>query len=136
MSCAAIRASAKSISARPIMADALLELRDVRAGYGEAVVLDGVSIALAANGSLAVLGRNGVGKTTLLLTMMGLVKLARGSVWFAGRDISLLPPHRRAQLGLGWVPQERDIFPSLTVEENLTVAARPGRWDIEAVYGL
>ena len=130
MSCAAIRASAKSISARPVMADALLELRDVRAGYGEAVVLDGVSIALAANGSLAVLGRNGVGKTTLLLTMMGFVRLARGSVWFAGRDISRLPPHRRAQLGLGWVPQERDIFPSLTVEENLTVAARPGRWDI------
>ena len=118
------------------MADALLELRDVRAGYGEAVVLDGVSIALAANGSLAVLGRNGVGKTTLLLTMMGFVRLARGSVWFAGRDISRLPPHRRAQLGLGWVPQERDIFPSLTVEENLTVAARPGRWDIAAVYGL
>ena len=66
------------------MADALLELRDVRASYGEAVVLDGVSIALAANGSLAVLGRNGVGKTTLLLTMMGFVRLARGSVWFAG----------------------------------------------------
>ena len=92
---------------------------------------------MPANGSLAVLGRNGVGKTTLLLTVMGFVKLARGSVRLARpRTSRALPPHRRAQLGLGWVPQERDIFPSLTVEENLTVAARPGRWDLAAVYGL
>ena len=117
------------------MPEPLLEFREVRAGYGEAVVLDGVSIALPANGSLAVLGRNGVGKTTLLLTAMGFVKLARGSIWLNGRDISRLPPHKRVQLGLGWVPQERDVFPSLTVEENLTVAARPGRWDLESVYG-
>jgi branched-chain amino acid transport system ATP-binding protein len=118
------------------MPEHLLELRDVRAGYGEAIVLDGVSLALPANGSLAVLGRNGVGKTTLLLTAMGFIKLARGSVWLGGQDISHLPPHKRAQLGLGWVPQEREIFPSLTVEENLTVAARPGRWDLDAVYDL
>jgi branched-chain amino acid transport system ATP-binding protein len=118
------------------MAEALLELRDVRAGYGDAVVLDNVSLSLPAGGSLAVLGRNGVGKTTLLLTMMGIVNLLRGSVWLSGTDISRLPPHKRAHLGLGWVPQEREIFPSLTVEENLTVAARSGRWDLGAVYGL
>jgi branched-chain amino acid transport system ATP-binding protein len=118
------------------MAEPLLELADVRAGYGEAIVLDGVSLALPENGSLAVLGRNGVGKTTLLLTVIGFVRLARGSVRLGGRDISHLAPHKRAELGLGWVPQERDIFPSLTVEENLTVAARPGRWDIAAAYGL
>jgi branched-chain amino acid transport system ATP-binding protein len=118
------------------MVDALVELRDVRAGYGEAVVLDGVSITLPANGSLAVLGRNGVGKTTLLLSIMGFVRLSRGSVWFNGRDVSRLPPHKRAQLGIGWVPQERDIFSSLTVEENLTVAARPGHWNMAGVYGL
>jgi branched-chain amino acid transport system ATP-binding protein len=118
------------------MPEPLLELRDVRSGYGEAVVLDDVSIALAARGSLAVLGRNGVGKTTLLLTIMGFVPLARGAVRLRGEDISRLPPHRRAHLGLGWVPQAREIFPSLTVEENLTVAARPGRWDLAAVHRL
>jgi branched-chain amino acid transport system ATP-binding protein len=118
------------------MAEPLLELRDVRAGYGEAIVLDGISLELPANGSLAVLGRNGVGKTTLLLTAMGFVRLARGSVRLGSRDVSHMPPHRRAQLGLGWIPQERDIFPSLSVEENLTVAARRGRWDIAAVYRL
>ena len=118
------------------MPEPLLELDDVRSGYGEAVVLDGVSISLPARGSLAVLGRNGTGKTTLLLTIMGFVPLARGSIRFRGRDISRLAPHLRARLGLGWVPQERDIFPSLTVEENLLVAARPGRWDLAAAYAL
>src|SRR5690606_30546329 len=136
MSSAATPACARSISGRRTMAEMVLELRDVRAGYGEAVVLDGVTFSVPANGSLAVLGRNGVGKTTLLLTAMGYVDLARGSVWLDGRDISHLPPHRRARLGLGWVPQERDIFPSLTVEENLTVSMRPGRWDMQAVYDL
>ncbi|MBN9065129.1 MAG: ABC transporter ATP-binding protein [Rhizobiales bacterium] len=118
------------------MAEPLLELRDVRAGYGEAVVLDGVSITIPQNGSLALLGRNGVGKTTLLLTVMGFVRVSRGSLWFKGHDISRLPPHKRARLGIGWVPQERDIFPSLTVEENLTVAARPGHWSLEDMYRL
>jgi branched-chain amino acid transport system ATP-binding protein len=127
--------SAKSIWATR-MADALFEMRDVRAGYGEAVVLDGVSLSLPPNGSLAVLGRNGVGKTTLLLTAMGFVPTARGSIWLNGADVSNLPPHKRAHLGLGWVPQERDIFPSLTVEENLTVAARNGRWDLDSVFAL
>lgn len=118
------------------MAEALLEFRDVRAGYGEAVVLDNVSFSLSEGGSMAVLGRNGVGKTTLFLTAMGFVRLARGSVSYKGQDISRVASHKRARLGVGWVPQERDIFPSLTVEENLTVAARPGRWDLNAVYGL
>jgi branched-chain amino acid transport system ATP-binding protein len=118
------------------MSEPLLEFRDVRSGYGEAVVLDGVSFALPENGSLALLGRNGVGKTTMLLTAMGFVTLARGSIHLNGRDISRMPAHKRSLAGIGWVPQEREIFPSLTVEENLTVAGRPGRWDLEAIYSL
>lgn len=118
------------------MAEPLLEFRDVRSGYGEAVVLDGISLTLPANGSLALLGRNGVGKTTLLLTAMGFVSAARGSIHWRGTDISRLAPHKRARLGLGWVAQERDIFPSLSVEENLTVIARPGRWNLTAIYAL
>jgi branched-chain amino acid transport system ATP-binding protein len=114
----------------------LLELRGVRAGYGDAVVLDDISLEIAKNGSLAVLGRNGVGKSTLLLTIMGYTNLHKGRVFFQEKDITTLPPHKRAQLGLGWVAQEREIFPSLTLEENLTVAARPGRWGLAAVYEL
>ena len=118
------------------MAEPLLALEDVRAGYGDAVVLDGISFDVAEQGSLAVLGRNGVGKSTLLLTIMGYTQLARGRIAWRGRDITREAPHRRALDGLGWVAQEREIFPSLSVEENLTVAARPGRWDLTAVYGL
>ncbi|MGH8690023.1 MAG: ABC transporter ATP-binding protein [Burkholderiales bacterium] len=114
----------------------LLELKGVRAGYGDAVVLDGIALEVPKNGSLAVLGRNGVGKSTLLLTIMGYTRLHFGSISFQGTDITALPSHRRAQLGLGWVAQEREIFPSLTLEENLTVAARPGRWGLAAVYEL
>ena len=114
----------------------LLELKGLTAGYGEAVVLEDVSLALEQNGSLAVLGRNGVGKSTLLLTVMGYTRVHRGAILFQGRDITALAAHRRAQLGIGWVAQEREIFPSLTLEENLTVAARPGRWDLAAVYTL
>jgi branched-chain amino acid transport system ATP-binding protein len=114
----------------------LLELKDVRAGYGDAVVLDGVSFAVPENGSLAVLGRNGVGKSTLLMTIMGMTRLFRGEILFQGNSISSMPAHQRARLGLGWVAQEREIFPSLSVEENLTVAARPGRWDLASVYRL
>ncbi len=114
----------------------LLELKGVRAGYGEAVVLEDVALELPENGSLAVLGRNGVGKSTLLLTVMGYTRLHAGKIRFKGTDISALPPHRRAQLGLGWVAQEREIFPSLTLEENLTVAARPGAWSLKKVFGL
>jgi len=114
----------------------MLELREVRAGYGDAVVLEGISLALADGGTLALLGRNGVGKSTLLLTVMGYTRLHRGAVLWHGDDISRLPPHRRARLGIGWVAQEREIFPSLTVEENLTVAARPGEWTLARVYTL
>ena len=114
----------------------LLELREVRAGYGDAVVLDGVSLEIPEQGSLAVLGRNGVGKSTLLMTVMGYTRLHKGTILWKGEDISALPPHRRALRGLGWVPQEREIFPSLTLEENLTVAARPGRWNLSADYEL
>jgi branched-chain amino acid transport system ATP-binding protein len=116
--------------------DSLLELSGVRAGYGDAVVLDDVSLAVPRSGSLAVLGRNGVGKSTLLLTIMGYTRLHHGTVSFAGEDITALPPHQRAQLGIGWVAQEREVFPSLSLEENLTVAARPGRWGLDAVYDL
>jgi branched-chain amino acid transport system ATP-binding protein len=115
---------------------ATLELRGVRAGYGDAVVLDDVSLEVPENGSLAVLGRNGVGKSTLLLTIMGLTRMTRGEILFQGKALSALAPHRRARLGLGWVAQEREIFPSLTVEENLTVAARPGTWTVGGVYEL
>jgi branched-chain amino acid transport system ATP-binding protein len=114
----------------------LLELKDVRAGYGDAVVLDGVSLEVGERGSLAILGRNGVGKSTLLLTIMGYTNLMKGSVRWQGGDISRLAPHRRARLGIGWVAQEREIFPSLSVEENLTVAARPGAWGLKKIYDL
>src|SRR6266705_3502716 len=124
------------ISARQTMAEPLLRLEGVRAGYGEAVVLDDVSLEVPEHGSLAVLGRNGVGKTTLLLTIMGYTRLMRGTILWRGADISAAPPHERARKGLGWVAQEREIFPSLTVEENLTVASRPGRWDLRPVYEL
>ena len=118
------------------MAEVLLELDDVRAGYGEAIVLDGISLEVPEHGSLAVLGRNGVGKSTLILTIMGFTQVKLGKVTWRGADITRLSPHRRANAGLGWVAQEREIFPSLTLEENLTVASRPGRWDLAAVYDL
>jgi branched-chain amino acid transport system ATP-binding protein len=118
------------------MAEPLLALDEVRAGYGRAVVLDGISLAVPEGGSLAILGRNGVGKTTLLLTVMGYTDIQRGQVRWKGRPITRMQPHLRARAGIGWVAQEREIFPSLSVEENLTVAARPGRWDLAAVYRL
>jgi branched-chain amino acid transport system ATP-binding protein len=111
-----------------------LTLDAVRAGYGRTVVLDGVSLSLRGGATLAVLGRNGVGKTTLLATIMGHTRLRGGSIRFAGREISGLPAYRRARLGIGFVPQEREIFPSLTVEENLLVAARPGPWALARIY--
>jgi branched-chain amino acid transport system ATP-binding protein len=118
------------------MAEPLLALSEVRAGYGDAVILDGVSLEIPEHGSLAVLGRNGVGKSTLLLTLMGFTRLHAGRILWKGQDIASLAPHERALLGLGWVAQEREIFPSLTIEENLTVAARAGPWDLKKVYGL
>jgi branched-chain amino acid transport system ATP-binding protein len=111
-----------------------LTLDQVRAGYGRTVVLDGVSLSLRSGSTLAVLGRNGVGKTTLLSTIMGHTTLHGGTIRFRGEDITALPSHARCRGGIGFVPQEREIFPSLTLEENLTVAARPGRWTLERVY--
>jgi len=118
------------------MAEPLLKLERVSAGYGPSQVLHEVSFELPEHGSLAVLGRNGVGKSTLLLTIMGYTQLRGGRLWWRGNDISRLAPHRRAAGGIGWVAQEREIFPSLTVEENLTVAARPGSWGLPAVFKL
>ena len=118
------------------LAEPLLSFKNVRAGYGEAVVLDDITFEIPERGSLAVLGRNGVGKSTLLLTLMGFTQLRRGSIAWRGTDITRMAPHRRAQAGIGWVAQEREIFANLSVEENLTVASRPGRWDLGAVFEL
>jgi branched-chain amino acid transport system ATP-binding protein len=114
----------------------LLALSDIRAGYGAGVVLDGVSFELPQHGSLGVLGRNGVGKSTLILTIMGYTQVGRGRILWRGEDITSNAPHRRARAGIGWVAQEREIFSTLTVEENLTVASREGRWNLAAVYDL
>jgi branched-chain amino acid transport system ATP-binding protein len=118
------------------MAEPLLSLHDVRAGYGAGIVLDGVSLDLPEHGSLAVLGRNGVGKSTLILTIMGYTQIGRGRVLWRGENITGYAPHRRARAGIGWVAQEREIFSTLTVEENLTVASNVGRWDLSAIYDL
>jgi branched-chain amino acid transport system ATP-binding protein len=114
----------------------LLRLEAVQAGYGDAVVLEDVALELEAGGSLAILGRNGAGKTTLLLTIMGFTRLRAGQVRLYGADISGAPTHRRARAGLGWVPQERWVFPSLTVEEHLIAVARPGPWNAARVFEL
>jgi branched-chain amino acid transport system ATP-binding protein len=114
----------------------LLRVEGLSAGYGDAVVLEGIAFALEEGDSLALLGRNGMGKTTLLSTLMGATRRHAGSIRHRGRDLAAVPAHGRAALGLGWVPQERDIFASLTVAENLTVSARPGPWDLRRVYGL
>ena len=114
----------------------VLKLTGVRAGYGETVVLEDIEFTLPERGALAVLGRNGVGKTTLLATVMGLTTFHAGGIEYRGRPIERLPVHERSRLGLGYVPQEREIFPSLSVEENLIVAARPGRWSLARVYDL
>jgi branched-chain amino acid transport system ATP-binding protein len=110
------------------MSDALLRVEGLTAGYGDAIILEQVSLGLAGPGGLALLGRNGVGKTTLIATLMGLTRVRGGSIFFQGRDATRWAPHRRARAGMAWVPQEREIFPSLTVAENLTVTARPGPW--------
>ena len=120
----------------------LLELDHVRAGYGDATILEDITLTLAEGECLAILGRNGTGKTTLMLTLIGHARQQAGTIRFAGQDLARLPPYARARAGLGWTPQERDIFPSLTVEENLRVAARPARpdrpyaIDLPAIYTL
>jgi branched-chain amino acid transport system ATP-binding protein len=116
-------------------ADAL-ELRHVSAGYGETVVLEDIDLALAKGESISVIGRNGVGKSTLLATVMGHTTLHKGEVALAGQSLVRVPVYRRATMGLGFVPQEREIFPSLSVRENLDVGARPGHWTKERVFEL
>jgi branched-chain amino acid transport system ATP-binding protein len=112
----------------------LLELENVTAGYGDSVVLDGVSLAMAEGDALAVLGRNGVGKTTLLVTVMGLTQVRRGALRWRGGDLGGRPTFQRARAGIGWVPQERLVFRSLTVHEHLTSVARPGPWNPARIY--
>ena len=114
----------------------LLAVDGVTAGSGASVVLEDVSLALEEGDSVALLGRNGVGKTTVLATLMGLTRVHRGSLRFRGGDLAKLPTHRRAQSGLGWVPQERYMWPSLTIDEHLTAVARPGRWTLRRIYEI
>ncbi|MEW5422213.1 ABC transporter ATP-binding protein [Amorphus sp. 3PC139-8] len=114
----------------------LLRVENLVAGYGAAVVLSGVSFSLEEGKSLALLGRNGTGKTTLINSLVGVTTYKSGRIVFAGNDIARTAVEARAKLGIGWVPQERNIFRSLTVEENLTATARPGAWTLERVYTL
>ncbi len=115
---------------------AVLELEDVAAGYGETVVIEEVTLRLGRGESISVIGRNGVGKTTLLATIMGHTALHGGAITLDGKDLSRVPVYRRAHAGVGYVPQEREIFPSLSVRENLYIGARPGRWDDKAIFEL
>src|SRR5262245_14443878 len=114
----------------------VLSIDGLSAGYGEAVVLRDISLKLPEGQSLAVLGRNGMGKTTLINSIIGVTRYRGGSISLDGRDITALRPEQRAHAGIGWVPQERNIFKSLTVEENLTAIARPGAWTVDKVYAL
>jgi len=114
----------------------LLAVDGLEAGYGDGIVLENVSLAIDEGDSLALLGRNGMGKTTLLVTLMGLTRMRAGTLRWRGKDLAALPTHRRSQSGIGWVPQERFMFPSLTVEEHLTAVARPGPWNVARVYEI
>src|SRR5690242_2149523 len=125
-----------AVTMEAVVAERTLELDRVRAGYGETVVLEDIRLALGGSETVSIIGRNGVGKTTLLATIMGHTTLHSGRVSMHGKDISALATYRRVAAGLGYVPQEREIFPSLTLRENLEVAARPGTWTMETVYEL
>ena len=114
----------------------LLRVDGLCAGYGEAVVLHDISLTLAEGETLALLGRNGVGKTTFIDTLAGATRLHSGRIFLAGSALHGMPPYLRAQAGIGWVPQERNIFKSLSVHENLTSVARPGHWNPARVYEL
>jgi len=111
-------------------------LQDVAAGYGEAVVVSGISLTVAPGEALAVLGRNGAGKTTLINTIVGVTRRFAGSIAIADSDMTTATPDARARAGIGWVPQERNVFRSLSVEENLTAVVRPGAWTVARVYAL
>ena len=114
----------------------LLRVEQLSAGYGEAVVLHDVSLALDEGKTLALLGRNGTGKTTLIDTLAGATRQHGGSIALGGKALHKLAAHERAAAGIGWVPQERNIFKSLTVHENLTAVQRPGKWDPAGVYEM
>src|SRR5215208_2340827 len=114
----------------------LLEVDNLSAGYGQAVIIDRVSLSLPAGETMALLGRNGTGKTTLINTLAGATRQHGGAIRLGGIELHKLPSHERAAAGIGWVPQERNIFKSLTVHENLTAVARPGPWTTGRVYDL
>jgi branched-chain amino acid transport system ATP-binding protein len=133
--CEAIRVFAPFTWENATMAE-LLKVNDLHAGYGETVVIEGLSLSLQEGEALSVLGRNGVGKSTLLNTLMGLTTQHSGTLQYLGKNIDKVPSHERATSGLGLVPQEREIFPSLTVHENLRVAQQPGEWDAARIYEL
>ena len=114
----------------------LLSIEGLRAGYGEAVVLPGISLRLPESQVLALLGRNGTGKTTLVNSIVGVTRRFGGTITLGGRDITAMRPDQRARAGIGWVPQERNIFRSLTVEENMTAVAQPGPWTVAKVYEM
>ena len=114
----------------------LLQVENLSAGYGEAVILDRVSLSLPAGETMALLGRNGTGKTTLINTLAGATRHHGGTIRLAGVQLHKMPSHERAAAGIGWVPQERNIFKSLTVHENLTAVARPGPWTTARVYEM
>ena len=118
------------------MPDLLLDIQGLRCGHGESVVLSDINLSLKAGASLALLGRNGTGKTTLIDTLVGVAQRHAGRITLQGHDIHHLPAHQRAAAGIGWVPQERNIFKSLTVEQNLSAVARPGAWNAARVYAL
>jgi branched-chain amino acid transport system ATP-binding protein len=114
----------------------LLSIEGLRAGYGEAVVLPDLSLRLADGQVLALLGRNGTGKTTLINSIVGVTRRFGGTIRLGGQDITPMRPDQRARAGIGWVPQERNIFRSLTVEENMTAVAQPGPWTVAKVYQM
>jgi branched-chain amino acid transport system ATP-binding protein len=114
----------------------LLRVEGLSAGYGEALVIAGLDLVVEDGRSLALLGRNGAGKTTLVNALIGAARSRGGRIVLAGSDLAGLPSYRRARAGLGWCPQERNIFRSLSVEENLTAVARPGPWSLERVFAM
>jgi branched-chain amino acid transport system ATP-binding protein len=113
-----------------------VELRHVSAGYGDTVAIEDIDLKLAPGDNVSIIGRNGVGKTTLLATVMGHTRLHAGDILLDGQSLNRVPVYARALKGLGFVPQEREIFPSLTVRENLEIAARPGHWNEARVFEL